>query len=371
MISSKMVAMLACCAPVVFGAWPTYHGAADLRGVADEVLPERPELLWRYDAGGAVGNTPVSDGEHVFFSAKKGRIVAVDLAGAEVWAKTFMYTNDADAEMPVQFEAPLACGSGFVFAGTSRGTLHALDAQTGTERWRYETGGIMVGSPNAVSNLVVVLEQSEGALHGVDIEVGKRIWKTEGVERCDGSPGIGNGRIVFGSCAAALHVYSSETGEHLKNIELGGDEQVASGAAVDGNLVFAGARDGSLVCADMAAGDVVWSSNESVEQTFSTPTVASNLVVYSSDNGFVYAVGRNDGTLVWKFEAGGLPGSPVIARDKVVVSSDGTLYLLDLKDGRKLWSKEISDEITPPAIINGMIVVGADDGTVSTFGAKK
>ncbi|MCF7817068.1 MAG: PQQ-binding-like beta-propeller repeat protein [Kiritimatiellales bacterium] len=371
MTRDRIIFLLTCLAVSVFGEWPTYHGAADLRGVADVALPEQPALLWRYDAGGAIGHAPVSDGEHIFFSAKKGKIVAIDLEGSEVWKKNLMRTNDAGAEMPVQFEAPLACGGGLVFAGTLRGSVYALDAKTGEEKWRYETGGIFVGSPNMVSNLVVVLDQSEGALHGVDIETGKLAWKTEGVERCDGSPGIGDGRVVFGSCAAALHVYSASDGMHLKNIELGGDAQVAGGVAVDGNLVFAGVRDGSMVCADAATGEMIWSSDESTEQTFSTPAVTPNAVVYSSDNGFVYAVDREVGKLLWKFDAGGLPGSPVIAKDKVVISSDGTLYLLDLKDGKKLWAKEISDEITSPAIINGMIVVGADDGTVRAFGSKK
>ncbi|MCK4564003.1 MAG: PQQ-binding-like beta-propeller repeat protein [Verrucomicrobia bacterium] len=55
----------------------------------------------------------------------------------------------------------------------------------------------------------------------------------------------------------------------------------------------------------------------------------------------------------------------------MVVAADGVLYLLKLEDGRRLWSKEVSDEITSPGLIGGMIVVGADDGTVSAFGAKE
>lgn len=273
--------------------------------------------------------------------------------------------------MPVRFEAPLACGGGMVLAGTTQGTLHALDAATGAEKWSYETDGIMIGSPNLMEpQKLVLLDQNEGALHCLDLPTGKCLWKTEGVERCDGSPGIGNGRIVFGSCLAALHLYSAD-GKHLKDIEVGGDGQIAGGVAVDGSSAFAGTRDGSLVCADLEAGDILWSSDESEDQTFSTPAVTTNNVIYSSDNGFVYAVSLEDGELLWKFDTGGLPSSPVVAGDTVAVSGDGVLYLLGLTDGRKLWSKEVSDEITSPAIIGGMLVVGADDGTVSAFGRKE
>jgi len=217
----------------------------------------------------------------------------------------------------------------------------------------------------------VVIDQSAGALHCLDLASGKLLWKTEGVERCDGSPGVGNGRIVFGSCLAALHVYSAEDGKPLRDIEIGGDAQVAGGAAIAGNLVFAGVRSGSLICADAEAGDIVWSSAESKEQSFSTPAVTDDKVIYSSDNGFVYTVTRAAGRLLWSFNAGGLPTSPVVAKDKVAVSSDGVLYLLSLEDGRKLWSQEVSDDISSPALIGGLLVVGADDGTVTAFGTKE
>jgi outer membrane protein assembly factor BamB len=371
MMLSKIIPVLVCCATVGFAEWRTYHGGADFGGYSNRAVPVKPELLWRYAAGGAVYNTPVSDGGQIFFSTQKGRVIALDLKGAEVWKKTFVRTNDAAAEVSVRFEAPLACSGGLVFAGTSRGTLYALDAGTGTEKWRYEMGGGILGSPNfSGTNQVVVIDQSEGALHGLEMSGGTLLWKTEGVERCDGSPGIGNNRIVFGSCLAELHVYGTN-GKHLKDIEVGGDGQIAGGVAIDGTLAFFGVRDGSLICADLEVGDILWSSDESKDQTFTTPAVTSDKVIYSSDDGFVYAVGRQEGKLIWKFDTLGLPSSPVVAKDKGIVSADGALYLLSLKDGRKLWSKEVSDEITSPALVDGLIVVGADDGTVTAFGKKE
>lgn len=391
MILSRMTVLLACCATASFGAWNTYHGGADLRGVSESALPGKLELLWRYHAGGEVCNTPVSDGKRIFFSGKKGAITAVDLKGARLWEKKFARKNSAGDEVPVRFDAPLACGQGLVFAGARRGILYALDAKTGATTWKYDTGGIIAGSPNLIGtdledaktqrkeglgdsaslrSKLVVVDQSDGALHCVELKSGTLVWKTEGVERCDGSPGVGNGRIVFGSCAAALHVYGMD-GKHRKDIERGGDGQLAGGVAVDGTRAFAGTRDGSLLCVDLEKGDVVWSSDESDDQTFSTPAVTGKRVVYSSENGVVYAVNQTDGERAWKFDTGGTPSSPVVAKDKVVVSADGVLFLLNLADGTKLWSQEVSDEITSPALIAGMIVVGADDGTVSAFGAKE
>ena len=379
MIKEKITVWLLCTAAVCLGGWSTYHGDASLKGVGEAKLGDQLKLAWRYHAGGEVYATPVSDGERIYFTAKRGRVVALDLNGSEVWKKALTRSNDAGKDMPLRFEAPLVCVDGSVFAGTTRGVLIALDAKTGNEKWRYDTDGIITGSPNYIKSdrkdaqtqghgKLVVLDQSEGSLHCIETATGKLLWKTEGVERCDGAPGIGEDHIVFGSCLAALHVYSLD-GQQRKNIEVGGDGQIAGGVAVDGKQAFAGLRDGALICADLEAADIVWTSEESEEQTFSTPAVTDTLVVYTSDDGFVYAVDKKEGKTAWKFDTGGMPYSPVVAGEHVVVSADGVLYLLNQLDGTRVWSKEISDDITSPAIISGMIVVGADDGTVTGWRA--
>ena len=364
-------------------AWPTYHGGADLQGVASVALPDHLQRLWSYNSEGTVDATPVSDGQHIFFSPGKGRIVALSLKGEKVWEKTFVRTNDAGTEVPFRFDAPFLVHQGLLLAGSSRGGLLAMDVESGEETWRIDIGGSVLGTPNFIefdredakmqprSNkvAVVVLDQSGGALNAVDMKTGKRLWTTEGVERCDGSPGVGGGYIVFGSCLAALHVVDASTGKHLRDIEVGEEGQIAGGVAIDGNQAFCGTRDGRLICANVGKGTIVWTSDESEEQTFSTPAVGERLVVYSSDNGFVYAVDRKIGRTVWKFDTGGCPTSPVIAGDKVLFSADGVLFMLKLQDGSLLWKKEISDDLTSPALIDDFVVVGADDGTVSAWGA--
>ncbi len=368
MIRFAMFAILL--ATNALGDWPTYHGDATLKGVSAAALPAEPTLVWRFNAGGAVYNTPVSDGRRIYFAAKKGQLIALDSQGSRVWKNEFTRKNGAGEATPLRFEAPLLAANGLVVAAATSGALHALDGKSGEPKWSVETDGIFLGSPNLAGDALVMLDQSAGALIGIDLQNGKQRWKTEGVERCDGSPGVGDGRIVFGSCLAALHVYAAD-GKHLRDIEVGGDGQIAGGVVVDGASAFAGARDGALVRADLEKGDIVWACEESEQQSFGTPAVTDELVIYSSDDGFVRAVKKSDGALVWQFETEGYPTSPVVADDKVVVSADGVLYLLALADGTKSWSKEISDEITSPAIIDGLIVVGADDGTVSAWGSPR
>lgn len=367
MIWSKIITAFLCFASVCWGDWPTYHGAASLSGVSDAALPDQLQLRWRFNAGGAVYGTPVSDGKRIFFTAKKGQVLALDPDGANLWTLQLKRKNDAGQDVPERFEAPLVCSEGVLVAAAVRGVVYARDAANGKSLWDYDTEGVLIGSPNVVDDQVILLDQSEGSLHALEIKTGKLLWKTEPIERCDGVPGIGKDHIVFGSCLAAFHVFSRE-GKHLRDVEVGGDGQIAGGVAVLGSQAFGGTRDGGLHCVDLESGTIIWSSDESDEPIFSTPAVTADRVVYASDNGFIYCVNRTDGALVWKYDTGGAPYSPTVAGDKVVVVADGYLFLFNLKDGKELWSKEVSDDITASALIDGMIVVGADDGTVSTWG---
>lgn len=367
MIKVGIIFLVASYTAVCWGAWPTYHGDASLSGISNETLPEQPQLRWRFNATGAVYATPVSDGKRIFYTAKRGKVAALDMDGSNLWTLELKRRNDAGQDVPERFEAPLVCFEGVLVASAVRGVVHGLDASNGKSLWSYDTGGVLIGSPNVADGQVILLDQSEGTLHALEIRTGKLLWKTEPIERCDGVPGIGKKHIVFGSCLAAFHVFSRE-GTHLRDIEVGGDGQIAGGVAVLGSRAFGGTRDGGMLCVDLDAGKILWSSDASDEPVFSTPAVTADRVVYASDDGCVYCVKRMDGALIWKYDTEGAPYSPVIAGDQVVAVADGVLFLLKLQDGTKVWSKELSDDITAPAIVDATIVIGADDGTVSCWG---
>ena len=344
--------------------WSTYHGGFNLDGVARTTLPDKPVRLWRFKAGDAVAHTPVGAGGKVFFSSK-GRLFAVDGGGQEVWKADL--GEDA-------FSAPFLYSDGTLVAGSDEGFLHAFDAEDGKKKWAYSLGDVIQGSANRVDLAdgrkgVIVISQSDGAIHCVDLGTGKKIWQTEPLERCDGSASVGEGRIVMGSCASALHVFSARRRGKERDIELGGDAQVAGGVALAGNLAYVGTRSGKVYAVDVVAGKVVWENSDGRGETFTTPAVSGKFVVFGSDDGKVYGLDRATGAKAWEFETDGSPSSPVIAGNRIALSSNGWVFLLDLETGAKIWSVRVADEVTSPAVVDGRIIVGADDGTVTAFGA--
>ncbi len=359
-------------------SWNTYHGAFSLSGVADTSLPDELTPAWRFLAGAPVISTPVAGGGRIYFVNTQGTIFAVNPEGVEIWSTTMpREAVDQWSAKQHQIDAPLTYFRETLLAGSLDGILFALEAGSGAVKWQADLDGTILGAANlalvvpreggAPVARVYVIEQGSGVLHCLDFETGQAVWQSTGVERCDGSPGIGGGTVVFGSCAAALHVFSAETGERLRDIAVGDESQVAGGVAVLGEELYSGSRSGLVLRAAASTGAVVWRHTDCVAEVFTTPAVNDDRVIFGCAEGDIHALARESGKPAWTVQTGGAATSPVIAGDRVVAGSRGTLLLLRLDDGQKLWSHDVSDEITAPAVVGGLVIVGCDDGTVAAF----
>src|SRR5262245_4066838 len=71
--------------------------------------------------------------------------------------------------------AEVIVGDGLAFMGTYAGNLYAWEAETGMERWRFETGGPIGHSP-AFSDGAVFVGSMDRRLHAVDTATGKLRW---------------------------------------------------------------------------------------------------------------------------------------------------------------------------------------------------
>jgi outer membrane protein assembly factor BamB len=354
--------------------WSTYHGGPDLSGYVDIDARQRPAQLWQVLLDGVLHQPPVADARGLYVCTKAGKVVAFDLDGKERWSRQLTRPGE---DTPDRVEAPLACFNDTLIASTLSGRVHALHAETGEPRWVYEVGGEVLGgavlappADPAQQQRLYVLQREDGTLHHIDFATGAGIAKGEPISRCDGSPAIGGDLLVFGSCAFSLHVHDAANGALLKNVRLCDDCQVAGGPAVLGDFAYTGSRAGFFYCVNVRTGGIAWTNQDCTGETFTTPAVAAEAIVFGSEDGTLYALDRATGRTLWKHASGGTPTSAVIARDTVLVSVDGALHALALQDGAPLWNHEVSDHIAAPAIINGMIVLGSEDGTLIALGTK-
>jgi outer membrane protein assembly factor BamB len=327
------LAAAAGCAPV-----PHQHADA-MRAAPREPLGEaRISLNWKFVT--ADRRTEVEpqefaqaavSGDTVFIGSASGMFYALRAAnGAVRWRK----------RIGAVASAPVPAG-GLLHIGTTDGTLLVLDAQTGDERWRYQSRGPIQQAPVVTSDLVVFSNEADQvvALDGI---TGKLRWQ-----------------------------YKSETPDEYT---LRGH----AGVAIDGDLVFTGFSNGILVALRKDTGSVAWSTSLRAEadrfmDVDATPIVAGDRVYASSSSGGVYALDKATGLVRWRvpFWDAALPGETGnvggLASDGealyVSVADLGT-YALDLS-GNVLWrvGARGGGEPAQPVIWNELLLYAlANDG---------
>ena len=358
------------------GNWPMFHGGQNLSGKAQGNLSDSMVLLWKFKTGGEVKSSPSIDDGLVFVGSADANVYAIDLKnGRQVWAYK---TGDAVEA------APCVLGDS-VFIGSSDDFLYALDAKTGQLKWKYQTDGKIMGAVNWVPSpnrhtIWLLVGSYDNKLHCVDSATGKAVWTYETGSYVNGSPAVDNGspaiglagKVVFGGCDAKIHVVSVADGKMLTQIDTG--SYIAGSAAIVGGRVYVGNYDNVFICADIAAGKIVWKYTEATSAIFSSPAVGQNVVVFGCRDKRVHCVNSDNGKPVWTFQTSGeVDSSPAICGDKVVVGSgDGRLYMIRLSDGKQVWSYEVGRPITSsPAVAGGMVVVGSDDGFIYAFGPSR
>jgi outer membrane protein assembly factor BamB len=352
----------------IFADWPNHRGDASLSGVSSGVLETELSLEWTFDAGKFLKSSPVVSGNFVFLGGSTGNFYALDrVTGKEVWKKN----------IGVGVDAPALIQEGRVYVGTKDGFMVCLDAQTGENKWSYETMGEIVGSPNIAAHpedgrLLLLVGSYDNFIHCLDAKDGKLLWKFETMNYINGTPAIwGKEAVVFGGCDAQLYVISLLDGQLIRQADLGAP--IASSVGLIDRFGYVGNMDKSVQAIDLTTGQIVWTYEPKNFPYFSSPALTDEWVIIGGRDKGLHGINRKTGSMVWRYAARGrIDSSPVIVGEKVVVGTmDGKLCLIRLNSGELITEYEIGASISSTcAVSNGWIFVGCEDGTLYTFSTK-
>jgi outer membrane protein assembly factor BamB len=208
--------------------------------------------------------------------------------------------------------APLV-GGGMLYVGTADGVLMALDAQTGVEKWRYQSRGPIEQTPSATTELIIFANEADQVV-AVDAITGKFKWQ-----------------------------FKSETPDEYT---LRGH----AGVTVDGDLVYTGFANGTLVALRKDNGSVAWSTSLKADadrffDVDATPLVMADRVYASSSSGGVYSLDKTTGLVRWRVpfwdaalpsSTGNVGGISTDGKNVYVSVADLGTYAIDL-NGNVLW----------------------------------
>ena len=183
----------------------------------------RRRLLYETGIGRHIGAAPAVHGDRVYFCSVGGRVWAIDwrettypLERGILFWQTNLYLWGMLSKSPVQkgsvwskrvggeVRHTPAIAHDRIYVTTVSGHEIALDADTGTERWRGDVGVNITAAPSVAGSTVLVGTES-GAVFGLDAHTGDRLWefKTEG--KITGSPIVAGGMMYVASHDGGLY----------------------------------------------------------------------------------------------------------------------------------------------------------------------
>jgi outer membrane protein assembly factor BamB/tRNA A-37 threonylcarbamoyl transferase component Bud32 len=211
------------------------------------------EERWSYPIGDAAscGGVPVrlthtTDG-HVYLSAGT-RVLAVDVATGMV---RWHFEAPAVFLCPPTFVPGPAVTGGGIYLADYLGTVYALDATDGRDRWRIATESRAAIEPVLVAAGHVHVGSGKG-LYTLDAVTGTPKWRFQAGGEIVGSPAVAEGRIHFGSTDHLLYTLKADDGRLRWKLATGGE--ITGAPVVKDGVVYACSKDRCVYALDAEKG---------------------------------------------------------------------------------------------------------------------
>ncbi|WP_371653298.1 MULTISPECIES: serine/threonine-protein kinase [unclassified Streptomyces] len=208
---------------------------------------------WSYPVGDAAscGGVPVrlapaQDG-YVYVSAGT-RVLSIDIASGHV---RWHFEAPAVFLCPPTFAPGPAVAGGGVYLADYLGTVYALDAATGKDRWRIATESRQSIEPVLVADGNIHVG-SGNALYTLDAVTSTPKWRFAAGAEVVGTPVVADGRIHFGSADHCLYTLDAAGGQLRWKLATGGE--ITGSPVARNGVVYACSKDRCVYALDAVKG---------------------------------------------------------------------------------------------------------------------
>jgi outer membrane protein assembly factor BamB len=363
-----------------------YRNDAARTGLSEQAGPASlPGAQWRVD---------LTNPDLVPALAVDGVIYLVDPEGGEVQALSATTGQPFWSANVGRMTGPsIAVANGYVFAstegrgrqGSDPGYLIALDRATGSEKWRYESGGSSYSAP-AVDGGLVYVASNDGTLRVVDADTGVEAWQANiGADTpatpfpalAQGfgsafSPAIANGNVFVTNNDGVIYAIDLET--HETSWHFRTDGNVLSTPAIrDGNLYLAATwvQDdtdgvkGWIYQVDAGTGQVGWTKEA---EDYMSIAAVSDDTLYVEIGSKLHAFSRSAGEEIWASDIR-ITNEPVITSSAAFLSDgQGNVLALDLaspdQQASPLWTVYLGQNAFGMVVLDGVLYAHTTTGTL-------
>ena len=282
------------------------------------------EVAWTVTLPAAAATAPVAARGRVFvalheswggdkvIAAPIGHVAALSLVdGSQLW------------QVPEDVATALAVGDGTLYVA-SGAKLRGRDTTSGTIRW-----SIQLDSPLSAP----------------------LVWNS--------------GWLIVALASDELLALRADTGEVIWRKRL--DGQIRAAPALAGSQLYVSLDTGAVMSLALLSGESQWERKLEGEPQEILPV--GDLFVGSTDNYF-YALTPGDGSIRWRWQAGGdIVGRPLVDDERVYFSSlDNVLWALNRSNGVQRWRQPLPVRPTSgPNKVQDLLVQGGRSAGVSFF----
>jgi outer membrane protein assembly factor BamB len=333
-------------------------------------------LRWAYRTGGTAFVWAVGEGRAIV-APDRGSLVALDLeTGRQRWRL---------ALSPGQSPAQGTIAGGHLYVGTSfpsEGDLrppivYAVDLATGRRRWRavLEPGtDLQWGAPVVEGGLVLVADTPSHAgsaptshLHALHADTGRERWKATLGDGEQGfhtqRPLVIGGLVLTVNTSGALLAVDAGSGRRVWRERRGPYLPLIVGTS--GSRVFA-VMGGSLVALEARGGEERWQTPLPAAERERWAVLAGG-TIYAVAAGQVVAVDPGSGTERWRIPVGQAVGPPRRVGQRVYIATEGQLVALDAASGSLAWTSGRRAVANGPIAAGGRVLLTTGDGGLLAF----
>ncbi len=305
--------------------------------------------VWRFKTGGRVMSCPTFDGPYLYALSDDGYLYKLDRRSAKLVWKFDTHGGAVAREFPSATSATYdyltsaaTVADGTVFIGSADKKLYAVDADTGQEKWHFDTKGIVRSTPAVAAGLVFIGSYDHN-VYAVDARTGVLRWQHDTLKEVVSSPLVVDGTVYIGSRSSDLFAFDAATGKVKWKFFYWSSWVESSARVRDGNLYIGSSDYQQLFAIDARTGKRVWNVNLD-GSVWSTPAVSARSVYigvvgvvsyFIEHRGGFFAVDRATGKVAWRFPMNVIPGavdygvasSPAVDANLVFFGGlDGTFY---------------------------------------------
>jgi len=332
-----------------------YFGSND--GMIYALSARNGKEFWRFKTGGRVMGCPTLDGLYLYALSDDGYLYKLDRRSAKlIWkfdTKGGVVARDFPSPKSATYDyltSAATVSDGIVFIGSADKKLYALDADTGQEKWHFDTKGIVRSTP-AVAAGQVFFGSHDHNVYSVDARTGALRWQHDTLREVVSSPLVVDGMVYVGSRSSDIFAFDASTGK-VKWKFFYWSSWVESSARVRDGILYIGSSDyQQLLAIDARTGKRVWNVNLDGSVWSSPAVTAKSIYVgvvgvadyFIEHRGGFFAVDRATGKVAWRFPMSAIPGAVDHGVASSPAAADGLVFFGGL-DGTFYAFKEVRSE---------------------------